>query len=381
MSSAFLLAYNFLSEETSSFTYEAQTNQSQLIGQQFISTLDSATQILKLLPDYDEKTSEALNKQKSIKNLEVFSASRRDSSLRKIYSWGEESLKNPPTAKIVQALEKSGVEYESIPSRESGANSDAGSYLYTILENKDPESKFSVLRAKLNLEPLRKRSAGIQSWILSREGTILLDTRNPSKEGSKIEPANPLFLAASKSPISIGTLEYQMPNTKDVHLGTYNLPGFNVIILSTIKYRDAMRGANLMLEKMLLMGLALLGASLIVVVIFSVRLTRPLAELTEATFVISKGNFDLELKEGSSDEIGILSKSMNQMSRKIKELLLESIEKVKIEQEVAIASNLQQNLIPPSKIDTARYRFRNPEDPCRVSGTEGQSEQAVEHCE
>ncbi len=359
MSSAFLLAYNFLSEETSSFTYEAQTNQSQLIGQQFISTLESATQILKLLPDYDEKTSEALNKQYSIKNLEVFSASRRDSSLRKVYSWGVVSLKNPPTAKIVQELEKSGVEYESIPSRESDANSDAGSYLYTILENKDPESKFSVLRAKLNLEPLRKRSAGIQSWILSREGTILLDTRNPSREGSQIEPANPLFLAASKSPISIGTLEYQMPNTKDVHLGTYNLPGFNVIILSTIKYRDAMRGANLMLEKMLLMGLALLGASLIVVVIFSVRLTRPLTELTEATFVISKGNFDLELKESSSDEIGILSKSMNQMSRKIKELLLESIEKVKIEQEVAIASNLQQNLIPPSKIDTARYRIRS----------------------
>ncbi|MBU6154857.1 MAG: SpoIIE family protein phosphatase [Bdellovibrionales bacterium] len=354
MSSAFVLAYNFLSEETSSFTYEAQSSHSQLLGQQFVSTLESATQILKLLPEFDEKTSKALNQQNSLKNLEVFSVSRGN-SLQRIYSWGEVTLKTLPSLDSIGELEKLGVSYDAIPTDVPGA----GTYLYTILENKDPASKYSILRAKLNLEPLRKRSSGIQLWILSRTGSILLDTRNSTTEGTKIHPEHPLFLSASKSPISLGTLEYRMPDTKEAHLGTYNLPGYNVMILSTIKFHDAMRGTYLLLEKMLLMGLALLGASLIVVVVFSIRLTRPLAELTEATFVISGGNFDLELKETSSDEIGILSKSMNQMSRKIKELLLESIEKVKIEQELEIASNLQQNLIPPSKIDTARYGIRS----------------------
>ncbi len=355
MSSAFLLAYNFLSEETSSFTYEAQTNQSQLLGQQFASTVESATQILKLLPALDEKTSEALNKQQSIKNLEIFSSPRIGSGVKKIFSWGQQTLKAAPSKDMLLELEKSGVAYEAIPAKEDGA----GVYIYTIIENKDPESKYSVMRALLNLEPLQKRSGGIQSWILNRSGTVLLDTRNSYASGTKINPESPLFQTASKSPISIGTLEYKMPESREMHLGTYNLPGYNIMILSSIKYRDAMRGTYMLLEKMLLMGLALLGVSLIVVVVFSIKLTHPLTELTEATFVISGGNFDLELKENTSDEIGILSKSMNQMSKKIKELLLESIEKVKIEQEVAIASNLQQNLIPPPRIDSSRYTIRS----------------------
>jgi serine phosphatase RsbU (regulator of sigma subunit) len=355
MGSAFFLAYNFLSEETSSFTYEAQTNQSQLLGQQFASTVESATQILKLLPALDEKTSEALNKQKSIKNLEIFSAPRTGSVLKKIFSWGQITLNTPPSKGLLQELEKSGVGYDAIPSKETGA----GVYIFTIIENKDPDSKFSVMRAMLNLEALQKRSGGIQSWILNRSGMILLDTRNSLAAGTKINLQNPLYQAASKSPISIGTLEYEMPESRETHLGTYNLPGYNIMIISSIKYRDAMRGTFMLLEKMLLMGLALLGASLIVVVFFSIKLTRPLTDLTEATYVISGGNFDLELKENSSDEIGILSRSMNQMSKKIKELLLDSIEKVKIEQEVAIASNLQHNLIPPTTIDNPRYTLRS----------------------
>ncbi len=355
MGSAFFLAYNFLSEETSSFTYETQTNQSQLLGQQFASTVESATQILKLLPALDEKTSEALNKQSSIRNLEVFSVPRAGSGPKKIFSWGQATLNEPPSKDLLQELEKSGVGYEAIPSKERGA----GVYIFTIIENKDPDSKFSVMRAMLNLDPLQKRAGGIQSWILDRKGMILLDTRNPLAAGTKINSQNPLYQAASKSPISIGTLEYEMPETHETYLGTYNLPGYNIMIISSIKYRDAMRGTFMLLEKMLLMGLALLGASLIVVVFFSIKLTRPLTDLTEATYVISGGNFDLELKENSSDEIGILSRSMNQMSKKIKELLLDSIEKVKIEQEVAIASNLQQNLIPPTTIDHPKYTLRS----------------------
>ena len=137
MSSAFILAYNFLSEETSSFTFESQTSQSQLLGQQFVSTLDSATQILKLLPAFDEKTSDALRKQNSIQNLDVFSASRKDSSLKKIYSWGTGNLTSTPSASMLQNLEKSGVEFEAIPAGQTGS----GAYLVTILENKDPDSK------------------------------------------------------------------------------------------------------------------------------------------------------------------------------------------------------------------------------------------------
>jgi sigma-B regulation protein RsbU (phosphoserine phosphatase) len=216
-----------------------------------------------------------------------------------------------------------------------------------------------MIRAALNLGDLIKKSAATQAQVVNRVGQILMDTRNSKLAGTQVNPANPLFKAANKSPIQLGTLEFTSPESGEKYLGTYVIPGYNVVILTSIKYKDAMKGTFMLLEKMLLMGLGLLGLSLIAVVFFSIKLTRPLEQLTEATNVIAAGNFELELKEDSSDEIGILSRSMNSMSKKIKELLLESIEKVKIEQEVAIASTLQKNLIPPPSIEAPRYRIES----------------------
>jgi serine phosphatase RsbU (regulator of sigma subunit) len=354
MSSAFFLAYSFLTEETNTFTFELQSNQSQLLGQRFSSIVETATNTLKVLPTLDEQTKKALENQDNIRNLEVFKLVGPERKPTRHFNWGEITLNETPPAGIIEECLKSGIAYQAI---KAGNHTDV--YFYSLLETNDPQAKQSIIRAKLNLGDLIKKSGGSHAQIVNRAGDILMDTRNQKLAGDKLNPANPLFAAASKSPISVGTLEYIMPETSETHLGTYILPGYNVMILSTIKYKDAMKGTFMLLEKMLLVGMVLLGISLIVVVVFSVKLTRPLAELTEATNVISAGNFDLVLKENSSDEIGILSRSMNQMSKKIKELLLESIEKVRIEQEVAIASNLQQNLIPPNELETPRYAIRS----------------------
>ncbi len=250
---------------------------------------------------------------------------------------------------------KSGVTYQASRTEKD----ETSVYLYSLIDTDDDSTKRSIVRAELNLASLLKKSGGSASQIVNKLGQILLDTRNSKNAGTMINLENPLFKAAAQSPISLGTLEYKMPETQETHLGTYTIPGYNVMILSSLRYKDAMKGTYMLLEKMLLMGLALLGASLLVVLVFSIRLTRPLAQLTDATNVISEGNFDLVLNETSSDEIGVLSRSMNRMSQKIKELLKESIEKVRIEQEVAIASTLQQNLIPPPRIVTPRYALRS----------------------
>ena len=355
MGSAFFLAYSFLTEETNTFTFELQSNQSQLLGQRFSNLVETATNTLKIIPSLDSRTRRALENQEDIKNLEVFKLEGDAKTPKRVFDWGEITLNTPPSPEVVAELLKTGITYEAIA--QNGAGTDV--YLFSLLETGDEDSKWSVIRAKLNLSGLLKKSGGTQAQIVNRMGQILVDTRSPRNAGTLVNPQNPLFKIASKSPISIGTLEYRMPETQELHLGTYIIPGYNVVILNTVKYKDAMKGTFMLLEKMLLTGLALLGASLIIVVFFSVRLTRPLARLTEMTNVISSGNFDLELNENTADEIGILSRSMNRMSRKIKELLLESIEKVKIEQEVAIASNLQQNLIPPPVLTTPRYALRS----------------------
>ncbi len=61
-------------------------------------------------------------------------------------------------------------------------------------------------------------------------------------------------------------------------------------------------------------------AAIVVIVVIGVitalvtqRFTKPLKELTNAAQEISKGNYDVELKSNSNDEIGVLTKTMNKL--------------------------------------------------------------------
>ncbi|BHH86053.1 ATP-binding protein [Desulforhopalus sp. 52FAK] len=77
------------------------------------------------------------------------------------------------------------------------------------------------------------------------------------------------------------------------------------------------RSRSALLE-MLLVSLPLLGLSLILVALISIRMTRPLKTITEAANQISEGQLDQLISISSRDEIGTLATSFNTMSRQLK---------------------------------------------------------------
>ncbi len=76
-------------------------------------------------------------------------------------------------------------------------------------------------------------------------------------------------------------------------------------------------------------------------------MTAPLQRLYAATKEIGQGNFNVDLTPDSNDEIGALTDSFVVMSKKVQDLLRESVRKAHLENEVAIASTVQQTLLPP----------------------------------
>ena len=348
MGSSFFLAFNFLREETKAFTFEIQANQSQLLGQRFSSHIETIIHTIKIIPSLDRQAIKALENQDVILSLEVFQtgkATYRKKKPSELLNWRGNPGHGAPSIETLDELFATGVTYET-------ATNPGGKpfvYLYSILDGDSEGKSLTFLRTRLNSDLILKKSGATDARIVNRKGKVLLDTRDPMNTGSMVDASDPLLQTASQSPVSIGTLEYT-PAGGEARLGTFIIPGFNAIVLNSVRYGDAMRGTMILLERMMFVGLILLGLALVAVVLFSLRITRPLKELTLATQVISKGNFDLNLNETSNDEIGHLSHSMNIMSEKIKALLKESIDKVRIEQELAIASNIQQCLIPPSEI-------------------------------
>jgi len=193
--------------------------------------------------------------------------------------------------------------------------------------------------------------------IATYTGSVLFST-NPEIYFSKRTVADdPLFDAAVTSHVSSGTKEYTAGG--DRFLGSYVLSSLNFVALTRTEWRRAMSAAYAMIEKLVLLGLMAVGLAIIFAILFSKSLVAPINRLYLATQQVAAGNFDLDLKVESRDEIGSLTESFVSMSRQITDLIQSQVRKAHLENELAIASTVQQTLFPPSKIDLPIVSIRS----------------------
>lgn len=84
-------------------------------------------------------------------------------------------------------------------------------------------------------------------------------------------------------------------------------------------------------------GIGLLIVAVLLSIILSLRISRPIKQLESSMKQVEKGNFDIQVDIQSSNEIGHLSKRFNRMTAEIKELMLQNVK----EQELKRKSELQ----------------------------------------
>jgi len=108
---------------------------------------------------------------------------------------------------------------------------------------------------------------------------------------------------------------------------------------------------NIVTFKLFIIGLIGYTLALALIIILANRMTIPLRTLANATYEIGQGDFDVKLPSISSkDEIGMLSHSFCIMQKNlikyIANLQETTVAKEKIEKELSIAREIQQNLLP-----------------------------------
>lgn len=204
-----------------------------------------------------------------------------------------------------------------------------------------------VVSGLVSLKTFSEHAQNLQISVADHSGRLLYDSDLVQFYNRESLAENPLFMLASTSSVENGAMEF---DSAGIHyLGSYLNPGMDLTILSKTEWRQAMRPAYNLIEKCIFLGMIAVGAAVIFAILFSKTLTAPIGRLYEATRQVALGNFGLQVDEKGTDEISALSKSFNVMSRKISELIDESIKKTKLESEIAIASTVQQTLIPPNE--------------------------------
>ncbi|MGI8770813.1 MAG: PP2C family protein-serine/threonine phosphatase [Acidobacteriaceae bacterium] len=104
-----------------------------------------------------------------------------------------------------------------------------------------------------------------------------------------------------------------------------------------------------------LIAIAVLFAVLeLIAFIMAVRLnrtiTRSIADLYGATMAIDRGDFNHRIRVQRRDQLGVLSTSFNSMSESLQKLLEQQREKERMQSELAIAQEVQNNLFPQGEI-------------------------------
>lgn len=176
-------------------------------------------------------------------------------------------------------------------------------------------------------------------------GEALFDSDPKVQFENKSVLSDPLFQAALNHPLSAGGKEYNAQG--DVQLGSFARHPAGFIALSRTPKSQAMRATYLVMERSVLLSALGVGAALILSVLFAARLTGSLGVLQRATAQVAAGDFDTPVLVESKDEVGALAFAFQAMAQRIRELIVEREDKVRLEGEIAIASTVQQTLFPP----------------------------------
>src|SRR5690606_27612741 len=143
------------------------------------------------------------------------------------------------------------------------------------------------------------------------------------------------------------------------YLGSFVRPGLNLVVLTRDNWKNVMKPTYALIQDTILLGIMAVAIAVILVIFLARSITSPLQQLAFATEKVAAGQFDLALDVKSRDEIGALSSSFNVMSQKIQQLITESMERVRLENELAIASTVQQNLFPPKQLKGNGYQIES----------------------
>ncbi len=160
--------------------------------------------------------------------------------------------------------------------------------------------------------------------IVARDGggepLLLHSVRHPVDPGSALaerpdDPAN-LALAGQEGFLSDGTTDYR---GQRVWASTRHLPevGWGLVVKFDADEKQA--GVTEFRDRVVRMGLSLAAFAILIGAVLGLRFARPIHELAEAASRIRDGELDARAPVKSEDEIGLLSRTFNEMADELEE--------------------------------------------------------------
>ncbi len=198
-------------------------------------------------------------------------------------------------------------------------------------------------------------------------GAIGIPRQYTTVEGGMVAPAASLFDFRVYFSAPLHTVEWKTGKDAGTWLVVVSRPAvlYKRLFSSSVRAGRYVRSALMVTS--LLFALIELMACLMAIAL-SRTITRSIADLYDATRQIDRGNLEHRIPVRRKDQLAALAASFNTMTTSLKDLLRQQREKDRLESELKVAQEVQNNLFPHSSIALPEFELFGICQPARTIG-------------
>lgn len=187
-------------------------------------------------------------------------------------------------------------------------------------------------------------------YLIQRDGRILL---GPAAElGQNLRDQISMGFLDLNKQISSSGVEKVKDKEGVPKLASYAAVEWgDLFVVSTVLESKALSALTVLKRKSFLFFVVLIAFTTILSLLASSTVTGALTQLFEATGRVSEGQFDVEVKVESEDEVGALAQNFNRMAAEVSRLMLQTAEKARMQNELQTARMVQETLFPAPRAD------------------------------
>ena len=231
-------------------------------------------------------------------------------------------------------------------------NADYAFFETVVLENPQDRTqtikKYFIIVA--SLRELTQSFLGTRSqktFLIKSNGDVLV---GPEAGLVHIEDLLPYHELKEKVDKLAQGVEEVLTTKGQAVLMSYSKTGYgDLSVVSFVEKNKALAAVGLLIRRSMYFFGVLISVTLIISILASSQLTSALTQLFAATQKVSEGDFDVQVSVKSNDEVGMLATNFNLMAQQIAQLMMDTAQKARMENELQTAKTVQETLFPEAE--------------------------------
>ena len=207
-----------------------------------------------------------------------------------------------------------------------------------------------------------------ENFLVDQSGHVLFGSAQVENQDLTLRLGEEYFAKTKEQKFANGAESLDSKQGQQLLASYAKVSYGDLLAVSLVPQKEALKAVGTLVQRSIIFLMILLSLTVVLSLVASGNLTAALTDLFQATKKVSEGNFDVQVKVQSTDEIGSLAGSFNVMAAEVSRLMMETAEKARMESELKTAQTVQETLFPAAEANLPGMRVSGYYEPASECG-------------